>query len=379
MPSWNGSSHSDSRRGKGMDRQGLRSGYTTGACATAGAKGSALTIIGRRRREEVVITLPRGAPVRFVLHSCQRYSDTSAECSVIKDAGDDPDVTHGAEIFTRVDLEPPPGLRYRAGKGVGTVTKPGLELVVGEPSINPVPRRMIRQALEEVLGAAWDRLGVTVTISIPNGEALAKETLNARLGILGGLSILGTTGIVVPYSHSAFKVSILKAIRVARVNGCTHLVLTPGGKSETFAQRAFCLPDGAFIEVGDFVAPAIAYCRRYRPAQVTFGALPGKFSKVAAGQLETHSQEGGVDFPFLAEVGATAGLSPPLLDKIRTATLAREVFARVKEHPEHTRFFQLLCEAAQRSLARAAQGGFPVEAVLFDFDGAILARATSHD
>ncbi|MBI3329062.1 MAG: cobalt-precorrin-5B (C(1))-methyltransferase, partial [Nitrospinae bacterium] len=228
-------------------------------------------------------------------------------------------------------------------------------------------------------GTGWDRVGVTVTISIPNGEALAKETLNARLGILGGLSILGTTGIVVPYSHAAFKVSILKAIRVARVNGCTHLVLTPGGKSEAFAQQAFYLPEGAFIEVGDFVAQAMAYCRRYRPDRVTFGALPGKFSKVAAGQLETHSKEGEVDFRFLAEVGATAGLPPTVLDNIQTAILAREVFARVKEEPGHAHFFRLLALAAQQSLAQAAQGVFPVEAVLFDFDGAVLARADGND
>jgi cobalt-precorrin-5B (C1)-methyltransferase len=362
-----------------MDKQGLRSGYTTGSCATAGAKAAALVLVGRRTIEDVVITLPRGEKVRFQLHSCVRHSESSAECSVIKDAGDDPDVTHGAEIFTRVDLEPSVGLRYRAGKGVGTITKPGLELAVGEPAINPMPRRMIRQALEEVLGNAWDRIGATVTISIPNGETLAKETLNGRLGILGGLSILGTTGIVVPYSHAAFKVSILKAIRVARVNGCTHLVLTPGGKSESFAQRALSLPEESFIEVGDFVAQAMAYCRRYQPTQITFGALPAKFSKVAAGQLETHSRDGEVDFRFLAEMGGMVGLPLPLLEKIRSATTAREVFAWVKEEPEHVDFFRRLGLAAQQSLARAAQGTFAVEALLFDFDGTILARASGRD
>src|SRR5262245_27214598 len=236
-----------------MDKQGLRSGYTTGSCATAGAKAAALAIVQGRLLDEVEITLPRGERVRFVLHSCQRHSDTAVECSVIKDAGDDPEVTHRAEYSAWVDLAPPPGLRYRAGKGIGTVTKPGLELAVGEPAINPVPRRMIRQALEEILGRAWESVGATVTISIPNGEELAKQTLNGRLGILGGLSILGTTGIVEPYSNSAFKVSILKAIRVARANGCDHLVLTPGGRSETFAQRVFSLPEESFIEVGDFV------------------------------------------------------------------------------------------------------------------------------
>jgi cobalt-precorrin-5B (C1)-methyltransferase len=358
-----------------MEKQSLRSGYTTGSCATAGAKAAALVIVERRTRDTVEITLPRGDKVRFQLHSCRRHSEAAAECSVIKDAGDDPDVTHGAEIFTRVDLESPPGLRYRAGKGVGIVTKPGLELAVGEPAINPVPRRMIRQALEEVLGNAWDRIGATVTISIPNGEKLAKETLNGRLGILGGLSILGTTGIVVPYSHAAFKVSILKAIRVARVNGCTHLVLTPGGKSESFAQRALSLPEESFIEVGDFVAQAMAYCRRYRPTQVTFGALPAKFSKVAAGQLETHSRDGEVDFKFLGEVGAMVGLSHHLLEKIKSATTARGVFAWVKQEPEHADFFRRLSLAAQQSLARAAQGTFTVETILFDFDGTVLARA----
>jgi cobalt-precorrin-5B (C1)-methyltransferase len=362
-----------------MDRQGLRSGYTTGSCAAAGAKGAALALVEGRTIEAVEITLPRGERVRFALHSCVRHSATSAACSVIKDAGDDPDVTHGAEICTRVDLEPPPGLRYRAGKGVGTVTKPGLELAVGEPAINPVPRRMIRQALEDVFGRAWDRVGVTVTVSIPRGEELAKETLNARLGILGGLSILGTTGIVVPYSHAAFKVSILKAIRVARVNGCTHLVLTPGGKSEAFAQRLFRLPEEAFIEVGDFVAQAMAYCKRYRPSQVSFAALPAKFSKVAAGQLETHSRDGEVDFAFLAAVGAQAGLPAALCAKIRTATLAREVFGWVKQEAGAAEFCRLLSRAAQRALARAAQGTFAVEALLFDFDGTVLARAGDGD
>ena len=291
-----------------MDKQGLRSGYTTGSCATAGAKAAALAIVQGKLVDEVEITLPRGERVRFRLNSCRRHSETAVECSIIKDAGDDPDVTHGAEIFTRVDLEPPPGLRYRAGQGIGTVTKSGLELAIGEPAINPMPRRMIRQALGEVLGDAWDHVGVTVTISILNGEELAKQTLNGRLGILGGLSILGTTGIVEPYSNSAFKVSILKAIRVARSNGCDHLVLTPGGRSETFAQRAFSLPEESFIEVGGFLKQAMAYCRRNHPRLVTFGGFAAKFSKVAAGQLETHSDEGPVDFAFLADMGAMAGL-----------------------------------------------------------------------
>jgi cobalt-precorrin-5B (C1)-methyltransferase len=359
-----------------MDKQNLRSGYTTGACATAGAKAAALVIVQRRLVDAVEITLPRGERVRFMLHSCVRHSDTAAECSVIKDAGDDPDVTHGAEIFTRVDLEPPPGLRYRAGTGIGTVTKPGLELAVGEPAINPVPRRMIRQALGEVLGSAWDDVGATVTIAIPNGEELAKQTLNGRLGILGGLSILGTTGIVEPYSNSAFKVSILKAIRVARTNGCDHLVLTPGGRSETFAQRVFALPEESFIEVGDFVRQAMAYCRRYNPRLVSFAGFPAKFSKVAAGQLETHSREGEVDFHFLADVGTSAGLPPVLLDKIRGATLAREVFGWIKQESTGGEFFRLLSMAAQRSLAKAAQGAFASEAILFDFDGTILGRAS---
>jgi cobalt-precorrin-5B (C1)-methyltransferase len=359
-----------------MDKQGLRSGYTTGSCATAGAKAAALAIVQRRSLDVVEITLPRGERVCFQLRSCVRHSESAAECSVIKDAGDDPDVTHGAEIFTRVDLEPPAGLRYRAGQGIGTVTKPGLELAVGEPAINPVPRRMIRQALEEVLGNSWDEVGATVTISIHNGEDLAKQTLNGRLGIRGGLSILGTTGIVEPYSNSAFKVSILKAIRVARSNGCDHLVLTPGGRSETFAQQVFALPEESFIEVGDFVKQAMAYCRRNHPRQVTFGGFPAKFSKVAAGQLETHSREGEVDFAFLADVGARAGLPPVLLEKIRGATLAREVFGWIKEESAGAEFFQLLSQAAQRSLAQAAQGAFVCEAVLFDFDGRILGRAS---
>src|SRR5215471_16294179 len=241
---------------KPRNKQGLRTGFTTGACAAAAAKAAARCLVRGVVLEEIKTTLPNRTPVVFPLHRCGR-SGSKAICSVIKDAGDDPDCTHGAELVAEVELRFEPGVEIRGGPGVAVVTKPGLGLEVGTASITSPPRRNITEMVEEELGAGRGG-GAVVTISVPGGQEMAKETINARLGLLGGISILGTTGIVRPYSTAAFKASVVQAIDVARERGLEEVVLTTGGKSEGFAMKLFAhLPEDAFIQMGDFVGTAL--------------------------------------------------------------------------------------------------------------------------
>src|SRR5499427_721906 len=266
-----------------MSPQGrpLRRGWTTGACATAAAKAAYAALVTGKFPDPVEITLPRGERPAFALAVCRRDLD-SATAGVVKDAGDDPDVTHGALILATVrPAAPGSGVIFRAGKGVGTVTRPGLPLPPGEPAINPVPRKMIRDAIGEVVTAVGCAGDVEVEIAIPNGEALAAHTLNARLGIVGGLSILGTTGIVVPYSCSAWIASIHSGIDVARAAGLTHLVGSTGANSETAAQKLYDLPEIALIDMGDFVGGMLKYLRRHPVPRVTIAGGVAKMTKLA--------------------------------------------------------------------------------------------------
>src|SRR5579875_1203987 len=232
------------KRGK----ENLRSGYTTGACATAATKGALLALISQQIFHEVAIRLPQGQVVKFPLHTCSFTAD-QGRSSVLKDAGDDPDVTDKAEICVCVAWSPTPGVSFRRGPGVGLVTKRGLPIPPGEPAINPVPRRMIVETVQEVFDEMHrPPAGLIVEISVPGGEEIAKKTFNPRLGIMGGISILGTTGIVTPYSNAAWLASVLQNIDVAAAQGCRHFVLTVGARSEQTARRLFPLPDDAFIQ-----------------------------------------------------------------------------------------------------------------------------------
>ncbi|HEU4730727.1 MAG TPA: cobalt-precorrin-5B (C(1))-methyltransferase, partial [Kofleriaceae bacterium] len=256
------------------DRRGLRTGFTTGACAAAAAKAAARYLVRGAPLVEIETTLPNRTHVTFALHRCER-AGARAICSIIKDAGDDPDCTHGAELVAEVELRDEPGVEIRGGAGVATVTRPGLGLVVGEPAINPVPRRNITEMVEQELAAA-ERRGAIVTISVPGGEDMAKNTTNARLGLLGGISILGTTGIVQPYSTAAFRASVVQEIEVAAAAGLGTLVLTTGGKSEAYAQRLHpALPEAAFIQVGDFIGVGIKHCARRRISRVIVVGMIG--------------------------------------------------------------------------------------------------------
>src|SRR5580698_3205627 len=242
-------------KGSSMERQErpLRRGWTTGTCASAAAKAAFAALRTGEFPDPVEVTLPRGERVSFALAQTRRDPD-SASAGVIKDAGDDPDVTHGALIVATVRAGAPgSGVTFRAGAGVGTVTRPGLAIPPGDPAINPVPRRMIRDAIAEVAALAQRAGDVEVEIAIPGGEELAAKTLNGRLGIVGGLSILGTTGIVVPYSCAAWIASIHRGIDVARAAGLSHVAGATGSSSESAVQRFHDLPDTALIDMGDFV------------------------------------------------------------------------------------------------------------------------------
>jgi cobalt-precorrin-5B (C1)-methyltransferase len=377
-----------------MERQ-LRSGFTTGACAAAAARGAMLALVHQRLVTEVTIMLPHGPAVTFALHTSS-FTDAEGRASVIKDAGDDPDVTDKAEIRARVTWSDQPGVTFRRGAGVGVVTKPGLPVPPGEPAINPVPRAMIRAAIEEVLNSApiestvkgWHALrysegrdsqnlaatvGVVVEISVPRGEEMAQKTFNPRLGITGGISILGTSGIVVPYSNAAWVASVVQAIDVAAAQGCRHLVLTVGGRSERAAQKIFTLPEVAFIQIGPFFGAALRQCASAGIARVSLAAMIGKLAKFAAGNESVHSTAGRQDFAFLARLAATAGADSPLCDRVGAANTAQEVAGLLG--PAGPAFFAMLSEEAWRFGRTFFRG--ELEVLLMGVHGDILGRSPS--
>lgn len=354
-------------------RRGLRTGYTTGACATAATKAAVLGLLTGQVPERVTIWLPIGREATFTVHRVER-NGPSVLCSVIKDAGDDPDVTHGAEICARVWWRDAPGLELRGGPGVGTVTRPGLGLEVGGPAINPVPRRMIAQAVEET-AEGLITCGLVVEVSVPRGEELARKTLNGRLGIVGGISILGTKGIVLPYSTAAWRASVEQAIDVAAANGQQHLVLTTGGRSEKFAQALFDLPEIAFIEMGIFTGHALKRCVQRGIRRVTLGGMIGKFSKLAQGHFQTHVAGNQVDATFLADLAAAEGAPAGVLSAMRQANTARHFQELAQAHGLVGVFVRLCQLVVERAVGHVA-GRLAVEAIMFDFDGTVLGRAS---
>jgi cobalt-precorrin-5B (C1)-methyltransferase len=287
----------------------LKRGWTTGACATAAARAAFTALVTGDFPDPVEIILPRGQRVGFALDQ-NKLSDDSAEAAIVKDAGDDPDVTHGAVIRSRVERLPAgSGILFAAGDGVGTVTKPGLPLGVGEPAINPGPRKMMTENIGEaarVLGIAPD---CRITVSVDDGAKLAKHTWNGRLGILGGLSILGTTGIVVPFSCSAWIASIHQGIDVARAAGLSHIAACTGSTSEAIVKSLYGFDDGAIIDMGDFVGGTVKYLRRKPVPRLTIAGGFAKLSKLAAGHMDLHSKRSQVDPAFLATLVDDADLA----------------------------------------------------------------------
>lgn len=356
----------------------LRHGYTTGACATAATKAALLALLIGKKIEKVTIYIPAGENVTFEIVECNVYKD-KAIAGVIKDGGDDPDATHGALILSSVSWAKEKGVQLNGGIGVGRVTKPGLPIPVGEAAINPVPRKMIHETVLNLLDDYEAQHGISVTISVPKGEEIAKKTLNGRLGIIGGISILGTRGIVVPFSNSAYMASIVQYLNVARANQCEHVVITTGGRSEKYAMKIFPnLPEEAFIEMGDFVGFTLKQCKKQGVQKVSMVGMMGKFSKVANGDMMVHSKGSRVNFEFLADVARMSGASEILIDEILHANTASQVGDLMVSHGI-TSFFETLCHFCNKEAHKEVKGGIDIETVLFTLKGEFLGRACLHD
>jgi cobalt-precorrin-5B (C1)-methyltransferase len=310
----------------GTDPPPLRRGWTTGACAAGAARAAFEALVGGVFPDPVPVALPKGLRPEFAL-ATHEIGDDCASAGIVKDAGDDPDVTHGALIVATVRLQPPgAGVSFRAGEGVGTVTRPGLPLPPGEPAINPAPRAMILANIAEVAAQYGVGADAAVEISVPGGTKIAERTLNGRLGILGGLSILGTTGIVTPYSCSAWIHSIHRGIDVARAAGLTHVAGATGATSEAAVRKLYDLPEQALIDMGDFVGGMIKYLRAHPVPRVSIAGGIAKMTKLAQGRLDLHSRRGEVDLPDLAERVAAAGGGGALATGIVQANSALHAF-----------------------------------------------------
>jgi len=352
----------------------LRRGWTTGTCAAAAAKAAFAALVTGDFPDPVAVRLPRGERPSFAL-AMTRMADNAATAGVLKDAGDDPDVTHGALICATVRLGAPnSGVIFRAGEGVGTVTRAGLPIASGEPAINPVPRRMIADAIAEVAAVSNRAADAEVEISIPGGEALAAKTLNARLGIVGGLSILGTTGIVVPYSCAAWIASIHSGIDVARAAGLTHIAGSTGANSESAVQKLYGLPEIALIDMGDFVGGMLKYLRRRPVPRVTIAGGVAKMTKLAQGLTDLHSKRGEVELPALAKFATAAGAGEQVARGILVANTAAQAFAIARA--AGIALGDRVARAAQETAATIVAGtDIAIEVVLFDRDQNLVGRA----
>ncbi|MET9110975.1 cobalt-precorrin-5B (C(1))-methyltransferase [Streptomyces zhihengii] len=302
-----------------LKHTGLRPGWTTGACATAATTAAYTALLTGDFPDPVTITLPKGQTPSFAL-AVESLEAASATAGIVKDAGDDPDVTHGALVRATVRVLPAgSGVVFRAGPGVGTVTRPGLPLDVGEPAINPVPRQMMRDHVALVAARHGGTGDVEITVSVDDGEEIARSTWNPRLGILGGLSVLGTTGIVVPYSCSAWIDSIRRGVDVARAAGRTHVAGCTGSTSEKTVVSVYGLPEDALLDMGDFAGAVLKYVRRHPVERLTVCGGFAKLSKLAAGHLDLHSARSQVDKGFLAELARTGGADAALVTEIAAA------------------------------------------------------------
>ena len=351
----------------------LRTGFTTGTCATAASKAGILAIINQQSLNNVDVILPKRDKINIQINSCN-FSKDNAQCSVIKDGGDDPDVTHGAEIFVDISLTDTIGsIEIDGGKGVGRVTKPGLGLEIGTAAINPTPKKMILENIQEVGEEVLGKNGIKIVVSVPTGEELAKKTDNPRIGILDGISILGTSGIVIPYSTASFAAAIRQQIDVVSSMNDEEVVLTTGGRSEDFAREIIKLPDHSFIQMGDFSGYTIQQCAKKSLKKAYVAGFIGKLAKMAAGVKQTHVKGGKVDMKFLSELAKRCDADPETIRKILGANTARNVQEIVIEDSVDG-FFDEITKETCNQMRQHSEEKIPVEVILFNFDGNILSR-----
>jgi len=352
----------------------LRTGYTTGTTATAAAKGALYALIDRPV-EQVTVSLPKGKTATIKI-GWTRIDGDKATCAAIKDGGDDPDVTHGAEILATVSFSSKASqIHIDGGKGIGRVTKPGLGLEMGRAAINPTPMKMLEQAVHEVANEQLRKNGVDIVISVPRGEEIAKKTDNPRLGIQGGISILGTSGIVIPYSTASFAASIRQGLDVAIAMGADTAVLTTGGRSEDFAKALFKLPDHCFVQMGDFAGYSIKQCASKKLRKAVIAGFIGKLTKMAMGVKQTHVAGSHVDMEFMARLAAECKAPSKVVQEIKGANTARHVSEIVTNH-NVAGYFDLVCKKVHEQMSEHAKGQLAIEVVMFEFDGKVTGRYT---
>ena len=354
--------------------QALRTGWTTGTCASAAAKAATTALRDQAAQQTVEVALPGGRRVAFDVESCV-YGPGQATAVVVKDAGDDPDVTHGAHLTATVRWRAEPGVALDGGEGVGVVTKPGLGIDVGEPAITATPRAMIIQAVAEAVDPG--SRGVLVIISVPGGEKMARKTTNARLGILGGISILGTTGIVRPFSTASWRASVEQAVSVMAAQGERTMVLCTGGRTEKGAMVLLPgLPEVCFVEVGDFTGAALRRALAAGIQGVIFVGMAGKLAKLAAGVLMTHYTRSKVDLGLLGDVTLAAGGSAAMAGEVSAANTGRHAYEIWELAGILRPAGDELCLRVRSVLLRAGQGKLTADVAMVDFSGTHVVAAT---
>ncbi|OUS32041.1 cobalt-precorrin-5B (C(1))-methyltransferase ['Osedax' symbiont bacterium Rs2_46_30_T18] len=369
----------------------LRSGLTTGSCATACCVAACRSLFAKDNPVLVEISLPRGKLVELPISDYQPLTDSrnGVRVSTVKDAGDDPDATHGATVFVELALITEPGVVFKAAKGVGTVTKTGLLLEVGEPAINPVPRKMMSQHLQNYAAVYQYQGGFEVSVGVVDGEQIALKTMNGRLGILGGLSILGTTGIVRPFSCAAYIASIRQGVDVASSNGVTHIAAATGSSSEAAIAEHYQLADMALIEMGDFVGALLKHLKKGQVRKLSICGGFGKMTKLAQGALDLNSRKCSIDFVFLqrcvtqlleqqttaAEISTAQ--QQQLLDSVGKANTSIEVLnlCMAQQLP----LAQLVCQLAQQQAALIVAATVTVEVFAINRKGEIIASTVTVD
>tara|TARA_B100001559_G_scaffold163726_1_gene137273 strand:- start:2501 stop:3649 length:1149 start_codon:yes stop_codon:yes gene_type:complete len=366
-------------------KSNLRTGFTTGSCASAAAKAAVVALFNESAVSEVEILLPVGKLQSFQVHRCTFVNKNKVTCSIIKDAGDDPDVTHGAEICATVSAHPSNEneveVILKKGDGVGLVTKPGTGIEVGGPAVTRVPRRMITSSvLEAVQSNDKEFKGIIeVELSVPGGEKIAEKTTNARLGVLGGISILGSTGIVHPYSTASWRASVHVAIDVAATNKIEHLVLTTGTRSEEYSKKLLDLDDMAFVQVGIFSGHSMKRANMRGIKRVSHVGMIGKFAKLAKGYFVTHVAGNQVDVKFLSELAKNAGASQEVLTKLLTTTSGRE-FQEIALSNGLDSIYPVLCDlvcAKSVEFMGDSAGNLIIDAMCFDFEGNLLGSSST--
>jgi len=361
---------------KKKKERGTRTGFSTGACSAAAARAAVLALVQGECIENITCLLPNRDQVDFAVHECV-VKDGQAHAVIVKDAGDDPDCTHGAHLTVHVSL-----LKQQAGKilleggaGVGIVTMAGLGLELNKAAINPVPRKNIIENINIVGATLLKEHGLKVIVSVPGGEEMAKKTLNDRLGIIGGISILGTTGIVRPYSTAAFRASVVQGIEVAARQGQSTVVLTTGGRTEKFVMRELpTLEQACFEQMGDFLGPALDTAKAQGIPNITIGGMVGKLTKIAQGEIITHARRNPVNMALLADMAQSIGASATHVQQIKEAQTARFAAECIAEEGLPLAFHTEIAKRAVHTLQSRYPDCFQIRVLVCDFDGVKLAE-----